>query len=136
MRKLLLVTLALAWAFILQAGVLFANPVKADTIVPAQLQNGPCAANSELKNTDFCKPQGKSSDRLGSLVTYIVNTVLGIVGTVIVIVIIVAGIQLSASAGDPNAIKNARNRLVAAIVSLVLLISMVAIFNLIGFKTS
>lgn len=134
MRKILLVTLALVSAFILQTGVLFTNPVKADTIVPPQLQDGPCATNSELKDTDFCKED--EPDRLGSLINFIVNTVLGIVGTVIVIVIIVAGIQLSASAGDPNAIKNARNRLIAAIVSLVLLVSMAAIFNLIGFSTT
>ena len=102
--------------------------------IPKTIQK-PCAEGSELDAaTGLCK--NTEGTRLTSLITFVANLVFGIVGTVTVIMIIVAGIQLSASSGSPDAIKSAKNKLIAAITSLILLIAMAAIFNLIGFQVS
>ncbi|MSR68680.1 hypothetical protein EXS66_02760 [Candidatus Saccharibacteria bacterium] len=94
-----------------------------------------CSETGDFATSKFCEKNTSTDTRLNSLITYIVNIVFAIVGSIVAIVIVVAGIQLSTSSGDPAAIKNAKSRLVAAITSLILLLSMTAIFNLIGFQT-
>jgi len=66
-----------------------------------------------------------------SLVQGIANYIVGIIGAVAVLVIIITGIQLISSAGNPDAIKTAKKRLVTTITSLFILISMRVILNLI-----
>ena len=51
------------------------------------------------------------------------------VALVIVLMIVIGGIQYITSAGDPGAIKNAKNRIVNAITGLVLFALMFAILN-------
>ncbi len=94
-----------------------------------------CSSTGDFANSEFCKKNTSTDTRLNLLITYIVNIVFAVVGSIVAIVIIVAGIQLATSSGDAAAIKNAKSRLVAAVTSLVLLLSMTAIFNLIGFTT-
>ena len=133
MKKILISFVTMFVFLVGTTAVFLPIQAQADNIIPKQLQNNACPAGSELANQDFCT---NSTNRLGSLIDFIANAVFGVIGTVIVIVIVVAGIQMASSSGDPNAIKSAKGRLVAAISSLVLLIAMAAIFNLIGFTTS
>ena len=68
----------------------------------------------------------------GAIVTYlktILQVLSGLVGTVIVLMLIVAGIQYMTSYGDPSNIKNAKNRIVNAITALVLFLMMFAILG-------
>ena len=70
----------------------------------------------------------------GVIVAYlilIIQFVSALVGAVIVLMLIIAGIQYLTSAGDPGAVKAAKSRIVNAITALVLFIFMYAILNLI-----
>lgn len=83
------------------------------------------------------KPTGASCDTGGQVDLYqvvggITTWVVGILVIVIVLVIIISGVQLAASAGNPDAIKTAKNHIFNAILGLVLLISMYGILALIG----
>lgn len=131
--KLLLALLAI---LVIAIAVIPVQKAQADELVPipSKVQN-PCAQGSELDTaTGLCT--NTQGTRLQSLITFVANIVFGVVGTVTVIMIIVAGIQMSTSAGNPDAIKSAKNKLVAAITSLVLLVAMAVIFNLIGFQVA
>ena len=55
----------------------------------------------------------------------------GAVGGVIVLMLVIAGIQYITSAGEPTAIKSAKNRIMNAIMALVLFLMMFAILNFI-----
>ena len=68
----------------------------------------------------------------GAIITYlktILQVLSGLVGTVIVLMLVVAGIQYITSYGDPSNIKNAKNRIVNAITALVLFLMMFAILG-------
>jgi glycerol uptake facilitator-like aquaporin len=53
----------------------------------------------------------------------------GVVATVILIMIVWAGVQYIASAGDPTLVKGAKNRLINAITALLLYLMMTAILQ-------
>lgn len=53
----------------------------------------------------------------------------GLVGGIIVLVLVLAGVQYITSAGDPGRIKNAKGRVQAAMTGLVLYLMMYAILN-------
>jgi hypothetical protein len=59
----------------------------------------------------------------------IIQFLSGAIGLVIVLMIIIGGIQYITSAGDPGAVKAAKNRIVNAITGLVLFVLMFAILN-------
>ena len=65
------------------------------------------------------------------LVNGIANWLTGLIGLVIVLVIVISGVQMIASAGNPEAIKMARGRITNAIIGLVTLIAMRLIVNII-----
>ncbi len=66
------------------------------------------------------------------LVVGISNWIVGLVGLVIVLMIVVGGVQMIASAGSPDAVKAAKSKITNAIMSLVVLISMRAILALVS----
>jgi len=66
-----------------------------------------------------------------SLVQGISNYIVGIIGSVAVLIIIISGIQMVTSAGNPDGIKAGKKRLVTAITSLFVLVAMRVILNLI-----
>lgn len=66
------------------------------------------------------------------LVVGISNWVVVLIGAIIVLMIIVGGVQMVASAGSPDGVKAARTRIVNALMSLVVLISMRAILALVS----
>lgn len=68
----------------------------------------------------------------GAIIIYlrdVLKLVSSAVGITIIIMIIVAGIQYISSVGDPGAIKNAKNRLVNAMIALLLFLMMFAILQ-------
>lgn len=66
------------------------------------------------------------------LINFIVNVLVGIFGAVIVLVVIVSGVQISASGGNEEIIKKGKENIFKAVTGLVLLISFRAIFALIS----
>lgn len=64
------------------------------------------------------------------LVDFIVNLMVGIIGTVFVLVIIISGVQISASAGNEDVVKKGKENIFKAVTGMVLLISFRAIFEL------
>ena len=66
----------------------------------------------------------------------IINTFLYIGGIVAVVMMIVAGIQMTTSAGDPGAVKKAKNTMTYAIVGLVVMILAYAIVNFVVFRVT
>lgn len=69
---------------------------------------------------------------LNVVVGNIANFLIGFIGLVLAIVIIVSAIEIVTSAGSPERMKSAKNRLMQAAVSIALLISFRAIIALFG----
>ncbi len=61
--------------------------------------------------------------------TNIVNFILYVVGILAVVMVIVAGVQMTTSAGDPGAVKKAKMTMMYAIVGLVIAVLAYAIVN-------
>ncbi len=95
-----------------------------------------CGALGSIIPGDSCKKVIPNTTTgqvdLNQVIGGITNWVVGILATVVVLVIIISGVQLAASAGNPDAIKTAKNHIFNAILGLVLLISMYGILALIG----
>jgi hypothetical protein len=66
------------------------------------------------------------------LIGLIVNWIIGLLGLIIAIVILVSAIEIITSAGSPERIKSAKDRIVQAAVSLGLLVSFKVILGLFG----
>lgn len=78
-----------------------------------------------------CVDGSKPGGVIVAYVTMLVKLLSGLVGAVIVLMLVIAGIQYITSAGDPGAIKNAKGRITNAITALILFIFMFAILNFI-----
>ena len=68
----------------------------------------------------------------GAIIPYLKSWLIffnDLVGIVIILMLTVAGIQYIASTGDPNNIKSAKNRVVNAVIALVLYLMMFAILQ-------
>lgn len=74
---------------------------------------------------------GQGSNSTLKLISGTANFIVIIIGSVGVLMIIISGIQMITSAGQPEAIKAAKKRLTTTIISLVVLVSMRVILNLI-----
>lgn len=83
-----------------------------------------------VDNGGNCVSNTKASG--GAIVNYLRGWLLllsGLVGTVVMVVIVVAGIQYITSAGDPGLVKAAKQRIFNAILALVLYLMMYAILQ-------
>lgn len=89
---------------------------------------------NKLTKTAAC-PQGEvpnTSANGGAIIFYLTQILIllnGLVGAVIVLVLVIAGIQFITSAGDPSRYKAAKTRVQQAITALVLYMFMFAILN-------
>lgn len=112
------------------------NPPKVSpTSEPGKLQPPPCAD----KNIDPKKgcahidtAIGTISTSINDVVMTIFKIILGISGGVAVLLIIGAGYQMMTSQGNPEKVKEARERLTSAIIGLVFILFSVAILQIIG----
>lgn len=73
------------------------------------------------------------NDQPGGVIIYYLKQVLflvnALVGGIIILVLVIAGIQYITSAGDPSNVKSAKNRVMNAVIALVLYLMMFAILN-------
>lgn len=115
------------------------NPGGAQDVESARSIQGDCPSgyiklSVPLENGDDCIQEGGNS---GNLEDNIIFRYLGAlirflsigVGLVVVLMIIVAGIQYIVSAGNPQGIEAAKNRLTNALIALLLYIFMAAVLN-------
>lgn len=106
---------------------------KKDVEVPNQRSN--CSdwfENDAVINlTVLC---GAGNDSLSQLISGVANVLVALIVFFIIIMIVVSGIQMAASAGNPEAIKGAKKRLINALISLALLLSTRAILAFLGVK--
>ncbi len=110
---------------------------KGGAVAAANAANGPCGPDSVQIAIVF--PGGSncvSNDPAtgGAIVAYLkvlLKYLSTLVGMVVILMIVIGGIQYIVSAGDPTQIKNAKNRIINAIVALVLYLSAFAILSLI-----
>lgn len=68
----------------------------------------------------------------GAIVFYlklVLKLINGLVGAIIILMLVIAGVQYIISAGDPANVKSAKNRVMNAIIALVLYMMMFAIIN-------
>ncbi len=80
-------------------------------------------------------PNGKSicdQTDFNVVIGIIANWIIGLIGAVLAIVILVSAIQMVTSAGSPDRIKSAKDRIYQAMISLGLLISFRVILSLFG----
>ena len=118
--KRLLLALAISASLF---GLLRALPVKA--VECGAIPQSVCDAvvnNPDLTATGAITP----------LVDYVVNILTGLFVVAVILIIIVSGVQMSASAGNPEVIKNAKNHIFNAVLGIALLISARAILSLFG----
>lgn len=87
------------------------------------------ACTGDNANTALCKD--KADDKLPEMIRTIVNVLLYVLGAVSVVVIIMAGIFYTLSAGDQNQVTKAKNTLMYAVVGLVVALLAYAIVNFI-----
>lgn len=114
-----LIVLAVLLVALLGLGVFASHPVSAvdavtyDTICTSQPDSVAC----------------NNSSNVYDLVQKIINALLGVVGTVAVVMIIIGGIRLTTSGGSPDAVKVAKNTILYAVIGLVVSFSGWAVVN-------
>ena len=125
MKKLLQRGLsALAFTAVFAFGALAAplgvTPVAAQTCDPSQgIEGGfECAGGDTAQQTD-----------LSSVVSFVVNILLFVVGAVSVIMLIIGGIRYAVSGGDSGAVTSAKNTILYAIIGLIVALLAYVIVN-------
>jgi hypothetical protein len=109
-------------SFILALFLLFSP-----TIVHAQVLGGPCQAK-ELNTAIGCIP----IDSQTALFGFILGWSIGIAGGIAFILILIAGFQITTSAGDPKKLQAGQELLTSAISGILLLIFSVIVLKFIG----
>lgn len=99
----------------------------------AQVQCGvlPQSVCDAVIGTSGSAPVTSAADAIRPLVEFVTNILIGLFGTVAVLVIIISGVQISASAGNEEVVKKGKENIFKVVTALVLLISFRAIFELI-----
>lgn len=99
----------------------------------AQVQCGvlPQSVCDAVIGTSGSAPVTNASDAVRPLVEFVTNILIGIFGLVAVLVIIISGVQISASAGNEEVVKKGKENIFKVVTGLILLISFRAIFELI-----
>jgi hypothetical protein len=109
---------------------------KAADAIAAATPTGPCGANQVQIAVVF--PGGShcvdNSQPGGAIIAYLkvlLAYLASLVGSVVILMIIIGGVQYITSAGDPAQIKKAKERIVNAVIALVLFLSAFAILSFI-----
>lgn len=113
-------------ALVLATMVLLGGSVSAQVECGA-IPEAKCRAligNSSQQNAD-------AVDVIRPLVEWVTNILIGLFGTVAVLIIIISGVQISASAGNEEIVKKGKENIFKVVTGLILLISFRAIISLI-----
>ena len=130
MRRILLAPIIL-----LSSIIMFSSTAMAATnIIPD------CNPGGSAYNTPVCQDVQSQSNSSGNLVVQIITDVINVlsvlVGAVAVIMIIISGIRMVTSSGNPDAVSGARSNLFAALIgiAIVVLAQTIVIFVLNNIK--
>ncbi|MSR89709.1 hypothetical protein EXS53_02160 [Patescibacteria group bacterium] len=111
------------------AAVLLPLPTKAlkcgiipQSVCDAAIGTSNSPNDSNLTSTSAAKP----------LIDFIANIMVGLFGSIIVLIIIASGVQIAASGGNEEAVKKGKENIFKAVTGLVLLISFRAIIEIIN----
>jgi len=77
-------------------------------------------------------PDGTATGAVKPLIDFIANIMVGLFGSIIVLIIIASGVQIAASGGNEDAVKKGKENIFKAVTGLVLLISFRAIIEIIN----
>ena len=80
-------------------------------------------------NSTTITPVGDKTDTLSSDITGIINAVIGVLGSVAVVVIIMGGITYMTSSGDAGKVKKAKDTILYGVIGLVVVALAFAIVN-------
>ena len=116
-----LIKIALSLVIIFGLGFLLINSTYAAADACSTLQ-----ANSPAWEAAGC---GGSKDKLPSIITGILNAIIGISGLIAVIFVVVGGIQYMTSTGDTGKTQKAKNTILYALIGLVVCALAFAIVN-------
>ncbi len=123
MKKLFLSIAAVAMTVLGFGGVVAATPALAAECTPEQIAAG--TSLLECVDTDI---SGENFE-LTSLLTTIINVVIGIVGFIAVIMMILGGISFITSQGDAAKVTKAKNTILYGVVGLIVAMLAFAIVN-------
>ena len=82
---------------------------------------------NEIHGTDFGDNKGWASDSLGTTIGHIIQTVVGMLGLVCVIIIIIGGINYMTSSGDAGKVKKAKDTILYGVIGMVICVLAFAI---------
>ncbi len=132
-----LVTAVVMVFVILGATLLVAQPANAEHRDPAgKLYPLHCivipqdVCDQVLNNPDKNNPEKAAVGAISPLINYIINLMVGLFGSIIVLIIIISAVQISASGGNEEVVKKAKENIFRSATGLVLLISFRAIIEL------
>jgi predicted small integral membrane protein len=94
-------------------------PALAATTTNDQLFD-PCNTNSLTKNSPICKDKNTTTNPVNDKIRVAANIVALATGVAAIIFIILGGITMITSAGNPEAVANARKRIFYAVIGLVI----------------
>lgn len=86
-------------------------------------------ASKQVKNAAGCGDRDADVDSTMKTVGTVLNFVIGFVAVIAVIIIVVAGINMTVSQGEPGKVAKARNMIIYAAIGLVVAILAFAIVN-------
>lgn len=105
--------------------VMAANGHQASELDPA------CNAQQDpaVRAAAGCNDANADMGTVNGIMRGVLNTVIGFVAVIAVIIIVVAGINMSVSQGDPGKVAKARNMMIYAVIGLAVAILAFAIVN-------
>ena len=105
---------------IFSLGLLFAITTAAYPVTVSSLSPASPILAATSPQVDCVDNQSAANCGITRYILLFINVLSATLGVVVTIVVIIAGIQYSASAGDPQAIANAKKRISNALLALVL----------------
>lgn len=84
-------------------------------------------ATSSLQDVGKKAGLGGASSNLPTLIGNLISVLLGAVGIIFVILIIISGIQYMTSAGEEGKVKEAKKRIISAVIGMIILVGAYAI---------
>jgi hypothetical protein len=123
MRLIKYLLLILPFSFIISTSVASAAPTSRSLIVKNNLfatnaTTDACAALNSLDASNNCSAKGGNTT-VNNLVSNVVKIIGILIGVVSVIMIMFSGFKFITANGDPQAVSNARNTLIYAIIGIV-----------------
>ena len=104
-----------------------ATPLVASA-APTDVLNQSCSAAGSA-GSELCQGRDKKLFGPGSLFMTIINTIIGITGSIAVLMLVIGGLRYTISGGDSSAVNSAKNTILYAIIGIIIVVMSYAIVN-------